>query len=210
MNPAVLQYFDRAHWAFHNANNDSLPLKVKSHLIAVSLHACQSLKESLDQLTEENIDDTTLATTINSLPHTEVIENIRNMDLHGWPIPICNPKVTMFEMVSKPGHPIELSSSHGVGVAMQMSGVKPKVYRTRKDLKHANVKFGGATVSFGCINGKFVVYDFSTKKEYLVLDILRSFLHSCELLFKDRMPQASAPQEPSNPPAKVPKSDRRQ
>lgn len=51
MNPALLRYFDRAVWAFRNANNDSLPLNAKSHLIAVSLHACQSLKESLEHLT---------------------------------------------------------------------------------------------------------------------------------------------------------------
>lgn len=198
MHPFVLQYFDRAAWAFHNANNDSLPLNVRSHLIAVSLHACQSLKESLDQLTEEDGDDTALATTIKNLPHTEVIENIRNMDLHGWPIPICDPKVTMSVMVSKPDKQIQLSSSRGVGVALQMDGVKPKVHRSRKNLKHAKVKFGGATVSYGCTDGKFIVHDFSTDKDYVVLDVLRSFLSSCQSLIEQRMPQDNGAQKTSS------------
>ena len=204
MNHAVIQYFDRAAWALHNAGNDALPLKVKSHLIAAAVHACQSLKESLDQLVEEEGSDTQLAEAIKKLPHTEIIENVRNMDLHGWPLPVCDPKVHMVAMVSKPGKPITLSSSHGVGVSMQMDGLKPKVHRTPKDLEHGKVTIGGATVSYGCINGKLIVHDFSTGKDYALLDALRSFLKRCHPLIKDRMPATNAPTEEAR---ESPKSD---
>ncbi len=202
MNNAVIQYFDRAAWALHNAGNDALPLSVKSHLTAAAVHACQSLKESLDQLIEEEGSDTQLAEAIKTLPHTEFIENVRNMDLHGWPLPVCDPKVNMVAMVSKPGKPITLSSSHGVGVSMQMDGLKPKVHRTPKDLKHGQVTIGGATVSYGCIDGKLIVHDFSTKKDYVLLSALRSFLKRCHPLIKDRMPATNAPTEEAKESAK--------
>ncbi|MHC4416309.1 MAG: hypothetical protein ACYS0G_13600 [Planctomycetota bacterium] len=187
---AALQYFDRAAWALHNATNDSLPLNVKSHLTAVALHACQSLKESLAQMLEGDNDDPELAAAIKNLPHTELIGNVRNMDLHGWPIPICDPQVRMVAMVSKPDQPIELSSSHGVGVSMHMDGLKPRVHRSPKDLKRGTVSIGGATVSYGCDQGKLIVHDFSTGQDYFLLGVLRSFLQRCHLLLKDRMPSA--------------------
>ena len=198
MNHPVIQYFDRAAWALHNAGNDALPLSVKSHLTAVAVHACQSLRESLDQLVEEEGSDTQLAEAIKALPHTEIIENVRNMDLHGWPLPVCDPKVQVVAMVSKPGKPITLSSSHGVGVSMQMDGLKPKVHRTPNDLKHGKLTIGGATVSYGCIDGKLIVQDFSTGKDYFLLDALRSFLKCCHPLLKDRMPATIAPIEEAN------------
>ncbi len=185
---AALQYFDRAAWALQKATNDDLPLNVKSHLTAVALHACQSLKESLGQMLEGDNNDPELAAAIENLPHTELIENLRNMDLHGWPIPICDPQVHMVAMVSKPGQPVELSSSHGVGVSMQMEGLTPRAHRSPKDLKRATVSFGGATVSYGCDQGKLLVHDFSTGKDYFLLGVLKSFLQRCHPLLKDRMP----------------------
>ena len=80
---AAIQYFDRAAFALQNAANEGLPLNVRSHLTAMALHACQSLKEALTQMLEENKDDQELAAAIKDLPHTELIENVRNMDLHG-------------------------------------------------------------------------------------------------------------------------------
>lgn len=196
------RYFDRAAWALQNATNDGLPFNVRSHLSAVAVHACQSLKESLDQSSEDNPADTDLAAAIKSLPHTEVIENVRNMDLHGWPLPICDPKVQMVVMVSKPGKPITLSSSHGVPVGVSMPGVAPKVHNPNR--KCANVKFGGATVSFGCDQGRLIVHDFSTDKDYLLLGVLEAFLKACHSIIKNRMPKpdgetnTAPPQEAEN------------
>lgn len=181
-------YFDRASWAFHNVRNDKLPLNARSHLSAVALHACQSLKESLDQIAQDNPEDADFAAAIKSLPHTELIENVRNMDLHGWPLPICDPKMQLMVMVSKPGKPIALSSSHGVPIAMTMSGVAPKVHNPNR--KCANVKFGGATVSLVCDQGRLVVHDFSTNKDYLLLGVIEAFLNACHSIVKNRMPKS--------------------
>lgn len=187
MNHAVFQYFDRAMWALHNATNDALDPRTKCHLTAVTVHACQSLKESLDQVIgEDTSGDVELAAAIRDLPHAKLIENIRNSDLHGWPLPTCNPKLQSMEMVSKPGHPIELSSSHGVCVSIQMDGLKPKVHRAPKDLKHGTITLGGATVSYGCNEGNLIVHDFSVGKDYLLLGVLRSFLKCCHSLITDR------------------------
>jgi hypothetical protein len=192
-------YFDRAGWAFHNAHNDKLPLNVRSHLTAVAVHACQSLKESLIQVSEDSPGDTELAAAIKTLPHTELIENIRNMDLHGWPLPICDPSIQMVAMVSKPGKPITLSSSHGIRVAVTMPGVAPKVHNPNR--KCVNVKFGGSTVSFGCVEGKLIVHDFSTDKDYALLDVLREFLEKCHPLVKCRMPTADGEGDATPPKA---------
>ncbi len=201
MNHAVLQYFDRAAWALHHATNDSLPLNVKSYLTAAAVHACHSLKESLDQIAEDGTSgDTQLAAAIKNLPNAKLIENIRNMDLHGWPLPICDPKVSMVAMVSKPDQPIKLSSAHGVNVSVQMAGLKPRVHRAPKDLKHGTVTFGGATVSYGCDEGKLIVHDFTTGRDYSLLGVVRSFLERCGALIKDRMPATDAPAEEANTP----------
>lgn len=182
-------YFDRATWAFHNAQNEKLPPKVKSHLTAVAVHACRSLKESLDQIAEDAPGDAELAAAVRTLPHGELIENIRNMDLHGWPLPICDPKIQMVAMVSKPGHPIELSSSHGVAVTMRMDGLAPRIQRTPKDFKHGTATVGGATVSFACVDGKMIVHDFSTDKDYELLAVLRAFLEECHPIITSRLPK---------------------
>lgn len=192
---ASIQYFDRAAWALHNAMNDDLPLNVKSHLTAAAVHACQSLKESLDQAAELDPDDTELAEAIKNLPHTKLIENVRHMDLHGSPIPICDPQVQMVALQAKPDHPIKLSPSHGVRVTMQMAGLTPKIHRSPKDLKHGKVSIGPATVSYGCDKGRLFVHDFSTGKDHFLLDVLRSFLEHCHPLLKDRMPSTGTAEE---------------
>jgi hypothetical protein len=181
----VAQYFDRAAWALQNTANDSLPLNVRSHLSAIAVHACQSLKEAFDRFSEDNSADIDLVAAIKNLPHTELIENVRNMDLHGWPLPVCDPKVRMVAMVSKPGKPIALSSSKGVPIAMTMAGVAPKVHNPNR--KCANVKFGGATISFGCDQGQLVVHDFSANKQYLLHGVIEAFLRACIPIINNRM-----------------------
>lgn len=193
-----IQYFDRAAWALQNATNEQLTLVVRSHLTAISVHACQSLKESLDQLSEDNPADAALVTEVKDLPHTEIIENVRNMDLHGWPLPVCDPKVHLVEMKSKPDKPITLSSSHGAVAGVTMAGASPKVHNQNR--KHANVKFGGATVALMCDHGRLVVHDFSTNKAYFLLGALEAFLKACHPIITSRMsskaePADIAPQE---------------
>jgi hypothetical protein len=191
VNHAVLQqYFERADWALCSAMNAPLPLNVKSHLIVMALHACQSLKESLDQFAEDVSEDMQLTAAIKDLPHTELIENVHNMDLHGRPIPICDPNKRIVKIVTKPDRPIKLSSPDDVAVALQLHGPTPRVLRSRKDLKHAKAAFGGATVSFECNQGSLIVHDFSTDKDHFLLDVLRDFLERCRPLIRGGLPGA--------------------
>jgi hypothetical protein len=193
MNSHAHQYFHRAAWALHNATNAQLEPIVRSHLTAMAVHACQSLKERLDQLAADTADEL-FATALKNLPHTQLIENTRNSDLHGWPLPVCDPRAVSMTMVSKPGHPIQLMSSHGVGVSLQMHGPAPKVRRAPKDLKHANVTFAQA-VSYQCEGGKLFVHDFCTGKNYLLLEVLDAFLQQCQPLVQDRASVTGTPAE---------------
>ena len=195
----AIQYFDRACWALRNATSDALPLNVKSHLAAFAVHACQSLKESLEQLALDHPNDVGLAQEVKELPHSEIIGNVRNLDLHGWPLPICDPKRTMVAMVTKPDQPIELSSSHGVGVTLQLDGLTPRVSRTPKVMKHGKVSIGGSTVSIGCHQGTLVVHDFSTTKDYVLLIVLRTFLEKCHSIIKSRWPEDNSASDTSGP-----------
>ena len=103
-------------------------------------------------------------------------------------------------MVPKPGQPITLSSSDGVAVSMQMDGLNPKVHRSPKDLKRGTVSIGGATVSYGCDEGKLIVHDFSTGKDYFLLGVLKSFLQRCHPLLKHRTPSTDIVQKEVNQP----------
>lgn len=194
---ATRQYFHRACWALQNAGNNELPAVVRSHMTAMAAHACQSLKESLQQIIEaEPESHAELKAALRDLPHAALIENIRNLDLHGWPLPVCDPGIQMMAMVAKPGRPITLKSSGGVGVVMQMDGLRPRVHRTPKDLKRGKVTFGPAA-SFGCADGRMIVHDFAMGKDFFMLDVLRDFLLRCRDLLNEHRPMTPPSQADS-------------
>jgi len=188
VNDAILQYFDRGAWALCNSKNPKLDWTRRAHLTSMAVHACQSLKEALDVLVHDTNGDSQLASEVGALPHIELIANVRNMDLHGHPLPVCRPNMFMYGMESKPGNEPELSSSHGVAVCMQMEGVKPKVRLFPKDLNHGKASLGGATVFYGCEGEKLVVHDLSTSKNYYLLEVLSTFLEKCRAIIRERLP----------------------
>ena len=47
-------------------------------------------------------------------------------------------------------------------------------------------------MSLGCQQGELFVHDFSTGKDYPVLDVARAFLTGCHALINDRMPTDDA------------------
>src|SRR5690606_35471844 len=99
MNGNARQYYHRAFWALHNATNYKLEPIVRSHLTAVAVHACQSLRECLDQLATDGA-DAEFVIAVKSLPHGRLIENIRNYDLHYSPLPVCVSRIQGMTMVS--------------------------------------------------------------------------------------------------------------
>jgi hypothetical protein len=84
---------------------------------------------------------------------------------------------------------------------MTNDGLTPRVQRTPKDLKHGTATIGGATVSFACIEGKLIVHDFSTDKDYVLLDVLKAFLDKCHPIIQGRMPKPDGQGETTPPSA---------
>ncbi|MBX3097825.1 MAG: hypothetical protein KF812_13300, partial [Fimbriimonadaceae bacterium] len=134
---AVNSYFERAVFTFNNACNPEAEPRIRAMLTAFCVHACQSLREALQRLADkEPGNGEKLIKAVADLPFAALIEEVRNHDIHGSPIPVCDPTVISSMWVANPDKPMQLTSSHGVGVTVQMHGAKPKVKLSPKDQKH--------------------------------------------------------------------------
>lgn len=173
---AVNRYFERAVFAYNNACNPEAEPRIRAMLTAFCLHACQSLREALQRLADkEPENDEKLRKAVAKLPFAALIEEVRNHDIHGFPLPVCDPNVIAWRWVANPDKPIKLTSSHGVGVTVQMHGAKPKVKLSPKDQKHG--KFTpGQSVSYSCVDGELIVHDFSLNKDFKLQSVLMMFL----------------------------------
>jgi hypothetical protein len=192
---AAAEYFCRADWGFGNASRADVRPQFKSYLTAFAIHACDSLLEELNRLVEQLDFDPDAAKVIKALPHAELITNLRNHDLHGWPLPICEPGTTLKFMASRPDQNIALTSSNGVGMALTMDGCTPKVIRLPNIRKHAKYEPGGGTISCSCVDGNLIAFDFSTTKEILVLEAIKEFLLACHPLLNTPQETADGKQE---------------
>jgi len=186
------QYFDRAAWALQSATHADVKDMVRSHLLAVALHGCDSLRESLTHLAAN---DETLAASVRQLPHANLIENLRNADIHGPPLPVCNANWNVVYMQAKPNKPIELSTEKSGRAVMKLDGLKPK---------HWGAVSYGKTISIGCQGEMLIARDFSTGKSEPVVEVLKAFLRACHPLIKERMPEVES--EPGSVTAPSPPS----
>lgn len=179
---AVRRYFERAVFALNNACNPEAEPGIRAMLTAFCVHACQSLREALQRLADkEPENDEKLRKAVADLPFSALIEEVRNHDIHGFPLPACDPKVISSMWVANPDKPMKLTSSHGVGVTVQMHGAKPKVNLSPKDQKHG--KFTpGQSMSYHCVDGELIVHDFSTNKDFKLLGVLGMFLKDAQAL----------------------------
>ncbi|MFN8219320.1 MAG: hypothetical protein U0S12_04205 [Fimbriimonadales bacterium] len=81
--------------------------------------------------------------------------------------------------VANPDKPMKLTSSHGVGVTVQMHGAKPNVKLSGKNQKHG--KFTpGQSMSYHCVDGELTVHDFSANKDFKLLGVLRMYLEHAQ------------------------------
>jgi hypothetical protein len=179
---SVNRYFERAVFAYNNACNPEADPRIRAMLTAFCLHACQSLREALQRLADkEPENDEKLRKAVAALPFSALIEEVRNHDIHGFPLPVCDPKVISSMWVANPDKPMKLTSSHGVGVSVQMRGAKPKVRLSPKDQKHG--KFTpGQSMSYHCVDGELIVHDLSTNKDFKLLGVLGMFLKDAQTL----------------------------
>lgn len=173
---SLLRYFERAVFSFNAAEHIECPPKNRSMLTAFCLHACQSFSEALERVNQVNTES---AAVKNSIRFSALVEEMRNHDIHGFPLPVCDPNFNSMLWVANPNKPMTLTSSHGVAVQVQMHGATPKVRRSPKDQKHG--KFSpGQSISYLCFEGELIVHDFSSNKDYRVMGVLRQFLEDAQ------------------------------
>ncbi len=197
LSPAF-QYFDRAVFAFVNAQRDMLPPDKVSHLIAMAAHGCDSLTEALDTLAKSDWKGNgDLVHKVRTLRHRNVLKRVRNADLHGHPLPVCVLGIDTFEMRSAPGKPVQLQSSHGVGVQVQFEGMRPKKRWNPKDHKHADIKNIDCAIHWGCREGELTVYDPSTSSTVRLLPAIGEYLADCQALFRAVPRENLPPDEPT-------------
>jgi hypothetical protein len=138
MNPEVLaiqRYWERAIFSYRQASRGDIDAVHRAMFTAFCVHACQSLVEGIKKLIEVGGETGIEVVGLDKLPFTPLIERMRHHDLHGNPIPVCSPGV-VFSRATSGMKPMQLTSSHGVGVTVQILGAAPKVRLSRKDQEH--------------------------------------------------------------------------
>lgn len=189
------RYMERAAFAWNSAHRKGLNPAIRSMLIAFCLHACQSLRESLNILyasDEEKIN------AISKLPYAKLIELARNHDLHGHPLPICDPAVTSV-MLQSGKKPIRLESSDGVSVSIQ-DGRRPMVRLDPKNHQRGRVVFGEAMIT-RCVEGELYVQNPSSSGNPVhLLTAMKEFLLAAQVLIPSSENEQDEPAgETTNP-----------
>lgn len=169
---AIRQYWERAGFTYQNANVEGVDPTIRTMLTAFCVHACEALREKLEALSVARAaSDPDLAILVKALPFSPLIQHVRNHDLHGNPIPVCDLKAD-FVIACSGKKPMQSISSHGVGVTVQMPGARPEVHLSPKDQKHGKFSPGDA-ISYQCHEGILGVHDFSKNKTYKLMGVLR-------------------------------------
>lgn len=178
---AVNRYFERAVFAFNNACNPEVEPRIRAMLTAFCLHACQSLREALDSLAKaEPKTDEKLRKAVAKLPFAALIKDVREHDIHGHPLPVCDPNTTSTMVISRVGSPVQMTCSDGAGIQIQMHGAEPVVTKSGDESK---AKLSpGQTVSYHCVDGDLGVWDYRSQTTYKLLGVLGMFLKDAQTL----------------------------
>jgi len=184
-------YFNRAVIALHAASEPELNPEIVGMLISSCLHSCHSCIEMLQRLSSDNPNH---IRKLRYVRYRNLIKKMRDLDIHGNPIPTCHPGVSFGSLVSSK-HPITLSSSNNMAISVQMRGAQPVVRRQCQSA--SNITWGDA-VSYFSDGSTLYVYDFESKT-YPVLYVLRICLSQLESVVKDILANAlSVPDQSSN------------
>ena len=178
---AVNRYFERAVFAFNNACNPEAEPRIRAMLTAFCLHACQSLREALHRLADkEPENDEKLRKAVADLPFAALIKDVREHDIHGHPLPVCDPNTRSTMVMSRVGSPVQMTCSDGAGIQIQMHGAEPVVTKSG-DPSKAKLS-PGQTVSYHCVDGDLGVWDYRTQTTYKLLGVLGMFLKDAQTL----------------------------
>lgn len=184
---AVDTYFQRAAFALSQAMREGVDPGFKSMTLAFCVHACQSLREALAVLAES---DELIRARTSDLPHQQLIELVRHHDIHGHPLPACDPAFDSMMMRSGQ-NPIRAESSHGVEVSWQ-DGRQPPVRTTPKAPSHGKIVFGGALTT-RCQGGELYIQLPPSGPIVHLASALREFLVAAqELLHGDEFDAGDA------------------
>lgn len=179
---AITRYFERAVFAFNNACNPEAEPRIRAMLTAFCVHACQSLRETLQRLADrEPENDEKLRKAVADLPFVALIKDVREHDIHGHPLPVCDPSTISTMVMSRVGSPVQMTCSDGAGIQIQMHGAEPVVTKSG-DPSKAKLS-PGQTVSYHCVDGDLGVWDYRTQKTYKLLGVLGMFLKDAQALF---------------------------
>lgn len=176
---AVNRYFERAVFAFNNACNPEAEPRFRAMLTAFCLHACQSFREALQRLADKEPESgEKLRKAVADLPFAALIKDVREHDIHGHPLPVCDQNTISTMVISRVGSPVQMTSSDGAGIQIQMHGAEPVVTKSG-DPSKSKLK-PGQTVSYHCVDGELGVWDYRTQRTYKLLGVLGMFLRSAE------------------------------
>lgn len=169
----LVEYLSRAAFFATNANNEEFEPSIRTALLAAAVHAAESASEELDRISETASPEIKAA--IQAVPRRNIIQRLRNLDLHGKPLPVSDPKFKGGGMISGL-KPITIGSRDNVAGMIQMHAATPKIRRSPNQPSKAPVDFGDS-VSYHMERGRTFVCDFAANNETvdLVL-VLRQFV----------------------------------
>lgn len=172
---AIFRYFERAAFAFASASKPEAQPPVRAMLTAFCVHGCQSLREALQRIVDVEPEGSgELRQALADLPFAALINDVRQHDIHGHPLPACEPGKIFGAGTSRAGSPVNLSCSQGAGIQLQMIGAEPVV--TKIGDPQSSKLSPGQTISYQCVNGELGVWDYRTQKTYKLLGVLEEFL----------------------------------
>lgn len=150
-----------------------------AYFLAVAVHACDAAREEVERSIEMSgaiaFDDESkrqiaeVKKEFAKLPRANLIGRIRNLDVHGNPIPIADPRFVLSLIVTGTIRPMVMKSSGGVGVTISTAGGKPVIKRTKNQPAKASVSMGDS-VSYHLVNGRHRVCDFAAGNEVVDLE----------------------------------------
>lgn len=179
---AVDEYLRRALIAFGTARYPEHPPVVRTNMLALCLHACCSLHEALEATFGE---DEEMKARVAALPHRALLKRVRDHDIHGHPLPVCEPN-TSCALLYAGKKPIRFESSNRVEVSIQL-GRKPLVRTSPKSPKHARAIMGDAVI-MRCAKGELYVQDPSCSKGSLhLMTLMSAYLGTAKVLLSEAM-----------------------